>query len=271
MILENQQCQCGPVCCHKRHQRVAFTLIELLVVIAIIAILAALLLPALVNAKETARRAACKSNLHQAGTAMQMYTQDNNNKLPDMRYGPFTQNPPTPVGRWAWDISSNFTDIMISSYGYSKDIFFCPSNPDFNCTNCWYFDPTFRIIDYIWLLPGEGTAMGGSVPESNFWRTNVTFIPGQMGPASLQVCTDVIAQSPDGSYTKMSVGGLVAQGIIQRTSHLNGNLPAGGNELFGDFHVEWVSWKSMYFMRPGTGKMNFYRDFGGGAAPYFIF
>lgn len=53
-----------------------FTLIELLVVIAIIAILAAILFPVFAQARESARKAQCQSNLKQIGTAWAMYAQD---------------------------------------------------------------------------------------------------------------------------------------------------------------------------------------------------
>jgi len=58
-----------------------FTLLELLVVIAIIGILAALLLPALDQAKSRARRIECVSNLRETGLAFHLFANDHGGKF----------------------------------------------------------------------------------------------------------------------------------------------------------------------------------------------
>ena len=124
-----------------KRRRNGFTLIELLVVIAIIAILAAILFPVFSQAREAARKASCQSNLKQIGTAMQMYTQDADETLPNSGSSgsgdvvrllePYTKQA---FGQGIWRCSSHSlfstANGWTSSYGYNWQ-YLLVSGPDY--------------------------------------------------------------------------------------------------------------------------------------------
>lgn len=115
--------------------RDCFTLIEMLVVIAIIGILASMLMPALQNSIESARRMSCANNLRQQGAGLHMYLGDNS--------GRWGQGANTLLGNdttYVWAGYSSPPTLassghLVAYHNGSVDAFRCPS-PNWDPT--WY-------------------------------------------------------------------------------------------------------------------------------------
>ena len=107
------------------HARSGLTLVELLIVIAIIGVLAALLAPALSQARESAQRSACINNLRQLGMAFKMYLLEHDGVYPAAS-DPVSADP----YYWLW-MGRGWRDL-IAPYtpgdAENPGVFICPSD-----------------------------------------------------------------------------------------------------------------------------------------------
>ena len=140
-----------------------------------------------------------------------------------------TRNNPKFAGSvWPWDVNTNLV-AELEKRGAKRDSLYCPSNAGMNDERHWDF-PKFtrartRVLGYVFLFNGCR-----DVPP---WlaRTNLSG-DALRKPAEVELTADAtVSQGGDYAHIKGF--------STDRSSHLSGQNPAGGNILFEDGHASW--------------------------------
>lgn len=217
--------------------RKAFTLVEILVVVAILAVLAAILLPVLAQGKESAKRAACLSNLRQIGAACALYMADADERFPDRRdlkaalpggYRPWTGWPPSdPRAGWA--------AVLFQTYGATIQVFACPSTlPRFAAEPRVAQTAAGGVSGY-WMWRFD--RMDDPVALDNLWGKTP-----ERAVADLRDAADPVVGTPLGlADVELAVDPYFPRTIASVPDALKGATPhiAGRNRLFADGHARY--------------------------------
>lgn len=207
-----------PMSNNKPHRFTAFTLIELLIVIAIIAILAAILFPVFGRARENARRSSCQSNLKQIALGIQQYTQDYDERYPNIPNGTIPADSPG----WAY---------AIQPYVKSEQLFQCPSDsvssPDSATASTLLARAALpQFSDYA--INNNLDSGSGGLSESQLTFASNTILNSEFAGGTANAHAD----SASGT------------GV---TRHLE-----GGNYSFADGHIKWLRRERVLTSKPAS-------------------